>query len=65
MSYKERIEARKDLENKLDYNTWVWEKVIDVSRINKTLKGFRFHHEITTDASVLFSRTVNGSDGEH
>ena len=51
----------------MNYNTWMWEKVIDVSRLYKKLKGFRFHHEITTNgvaASVLFSRTVKGSDGK-
>ena len=67
LSNKERVEARKHLEDRLDYNTWVWDKVVDVSRLTKRLKGWRFHHEITTDgmaASVLFSRTDKRSDGK-
>lgn len=40
-----------------DYNDWVWQKAIDLShKMFHKMKGFAFHHEISTDrvaASIL------------
>lgn len=57
--YKERVDARKLLVDRTLYNEWVWEKFLDIRAVSKKLKGYNFHHEITTDgisASILFSR---------
>ncbi len=65
--YRERVETRKQFHDRLDYNSWVWEKVVDVCRLMRRPKGFRFHHKITTDgvaASVLFSRPARKLDGK-
>lgn len=63
--YKKRVEARKLLVDRADYNEWVWDKAVDIGRLKRRVKSFKFHHEISTDgvsASVLFSRP-SGRDG--
>ena len=57
--YKERVKARELAMDRKDFNDWVWSKVVNVDRLVRRFKGFRFHHELTTDgvsASVLLSR---------
>ena len=62
--YKERVEARKSALDREDYNDWVWTKVVDWSQmVFRKMKGFKFHHEISTDGvavSILFSRRATG-----
>ena len=62
--YKQRIEARKKFNNRLEYNDWVWDKAINIDKLKKKFKGFSFHHEVSTDgvaASVLLSRPARRS----
>ena len=45
--YKKRVEARKLLVDRADYNEWVWDKVMDIRGLKRRVKSFKFHHEIT------------------
>ena len=54
--YKESMRVKKNSIIHSDFINWVWEKAIF---FQKKHKGFKFHHEISTDgvaASVLLSR---------
>ena len=44
----------------MDYNDFIWNRLLDRKKVDKKLRnGFRFHHQITTDGvcvSILYSR---------
>lgn len=52
---KESKEARKNEE--FEYNNWVWGKTVDIGSLEKRLKGFRFHHKISTDGGDFILQT--------
>ena len=58
--YKEAVTARKDAPTRSAFNDWVWDRLLDRRKVDRKLrKGFRFHHEISTDGvsiSILYSR---------
>ena len=62
--YSEMVKARKAALDREAYNDWVWAKVVDRSqKVSGRLRGYKFHHEISTDrvaVSIIFSRRATG-----
>ena len=62
MRYSEAVKERKDAIERRDFNDLVWGKILDRKTVDRKLrKGFRFHHEISTDGvavSILYSQPV-------
>ena len=63
--HREAVQARKDATTRLNYNDFIWNKILNSKVVDgKLKKGFHFHHEITTDGysvSILYSRPKRAS----
>ena len=45
------------------YNDLVWNRVLDREKMDKKLKisGYRFHHEISTEVTLLYSKSLSST----